>query len=338
MKIQTWQGLTLPHVLTLALTLSFGALAAAPVAIPRVVLGTTQMDGVAAHLGETFTLGQQSPLNFTLTRAEYSLGRVVLGNTVYFPKAGEKLLALHFTVHNPQKRDVRYYWADLNFTAVDAQDRNHVFAQAVVRDGTTERLEINLKPAQKVQVMTVIRVPAAGVVPKLLVQRESALLRYDLRGQVTRLPAALADPTDPDGATAATQIRSTPGSFVPLEAFDVRLDEAKWTEEVLNGKAPRAGRRFLVAVFTVKNPLASGQSYAWSDFKPTLRDADGERVEYNGVMLKASRDEHAGGRLPGGEETRVRFFFELPANVGVDSLSITDSAGRLYGYDLKDVK
>lgn len=197
---------------------------------PRVVLGTTQQDGAPAKLGETFTLGKASPLNFTLLKAEYSVGRVVIGNTVYYPQVGEKLLVLHDTVHNPQKKDVRYYWADLKFAAVDAQDRTHEFVQAVAREGTTERLELSLKPAQKVQAMTVIRVPASGVVPKLMVQREAALLRYDLRGQVTPLAKGIADPADVGGATPRSQVPTALKTFSSLERFDVRLDEVGFTK------------------------------------------------------------------------------------------------------------
>ncbi|MPY66411.1 hypothetical protein F8S09_06835 [Deinococcus sp. SDU3-2] len=318
-----------------ALTLAGAAHATVPT---RAVQGTTQLDGVAAKFGETFTLGKQSPLNFTLLKAEYSVGRVVIGNTVYFPKAAEKLLILHYTVHNPQKAEVRYYWPEVRFTAVDAQDRNSPSVQAVARDGTGESLEVRLKPAQKINVMTVIRVPAAGVVPKLMVQREAALLRYDLRGQVTPLARGIADPADTSGATPLTQVPTAPNTFSPLERFDVRLDEVKFTGEALGGKAPPTGQRYLSAVFTIRNMEPGGGRYLWSDFKPVLKDADGERMEYNQTMLKASRDEKAGGTLTAGEEARVRFFFALPANVNAQSLMLTDGSGRAYVYDLSGVR
>lgn len=319
-----------------ALTLA-GAQASAPT---RVVQGTTQLDGVTARLGQTFTLGKQSPLNFTLLGAEYSVGRVVIGRAVYFPKAGEKLLILHFAVHNPQKAEVRYYWPDLRFTAFDAQDRSFPYVQAVARDGTSESLEVRLKPAEKLNVMTVIRVPAAGVVPKLMVQRDGGgeVLRYDLRGQVQPLARGLVDPADKDGATPLAGVPTPMKTFRPLERFDVRLDEVGFTNEALGGKAPPAGQRFLSAVFTIRNMEPGGGRYAWSDFKPVLKDADGERVEYNQTMLRASRDEKAGGTLAAGEEVRVRFFFALPAHVDAQSLSLTDSSGRAYVYDLSGVR
>ena len=320
-----------------ALTFTGAAHATAPT---RVVQGTTQQDGVAAKLGQTFTLGQRNPLNFTLLSAEYSMGRVVIGNTVYFPKAAEKLLILHFTVHNPQKAEVRYYWSDVHFTAVDAQDRNFPYVQAVARDGTSERLEVRLKPAQKINVMTLLRVPAAGAVPKLIVGRDGGgeVLRYDLRGQVTPLARGVADPADPSGATPLAQVPTALKTFSPLERFDVRLDEVKFTQETLGGKAPAAGQRYLSAVFTIRNIEPGGGRYAWSDFKPLLKDADGERVEFNQSMLKASRDETAGGPIAAGEEVRVRFFVALPANVNGQSLSLTDGAGQTYVYDVSGVR
>ncbi|GGO26400.1 hypothetical protein [Deinococcus humi] len=302
-----------------------------------VVQGTQQLDGQNARVGQTFTLGKGSPLNFTLRSAEYSAGRVVIGGEVYYPKADEKLLILHYTVQNPQKGAARYYWADLKFTAVDAQDRNHEFIQAVAREGTTDKLEINLKPAQKVDVMTAIVVPAAGPVPKLIVQRESGtpVLRYDLRTQARGLPAPFADQS---GTTALAQVPAAKGKFVTLKWYDVRLDDAKFTTETLGGQAPGAGKRYLTATFTLKNNLGRDTTFSWSDLKPTLKDADGERVEYNQTMLKASRDEKAGGALPKGEEARVRFFFELPSNVAGDSVLLTDESGRTFVFDVKDSK
>lgn len=306
----------------------------------NVVQGTTQLDGENAKVGQTFTLGVKNPLNFTLRGAEYVTSRFVVGKTVYVPKADEKLLLLHFTVHNPQQRDVRYYWADLNFTAVDALDRNREAITAVVREGTTESLAIQLKPAQKVDVVAAIRVPAAGVVPKLIVSREAnaPVLRYDLRGVTKGLPAPFADPADPSGATLLAQVPAPQGSFVPMGSLDVRLDEVKFTSDALGGKTPKAGHRYLSAIFTLKNASPVDARYVWSDFKTSLKDADGERVPYNQKLLKASRDESTQGQLPSGEEVRVRFFFELPENVAGDTLYLTGGEGRTYAFDVKNAK
>lgn len=306
----------------------------------RTVLGTTQVGGLPARLGETFTLGQKSPLNFTLVRAEYSLGRVTIGTTTYFPRAGEKLLVLHFTVHNPQKVDVRYYWPDVRFTAVDAQDRNVPYVQAVARDGTSESLEVRLKPAQKISVQTLVRVPAAGVTPKLLVARdgEQNVLRYDLRGQVTPLPTDQADPSDPSGATARTRLNVTPGVFFPLQDFDLRIDSFAFTTEAVNGQVPGPGQRNLSVILTIRNATPRARPYAWSDFRFDLRDADGEKVTWNGLLLKAGRDEKSSGTLNPGEEARVRVTFPLPVTVSPQTLTVSDSSGRLSDLDVSGAR
>ncbi|MFC4456150.1 hypothetical protein [Deinococcus sonorensis] len=307
-----------------------------------VVQGTQQLDGQNAQVGQTFTIGKQSPLNFTLRSAEYSTGRMLFGDTITFPKADEKLLILHYTVQNPQKREARYYWGDIKFTAVDALDRNHDYVQAVAREGTTDKFEITLKPAQKVDVVTVIVVPAAGPVPKLMVQREEngtpQVLRYDLRAKAKPLNAPFADPEDRSGATAALRVNVPAGKVVPLRYFDVRLDRVTFTAEPLLGRAPAPGRRYLTATFVIKNPLGRDVEYSWGNFQASLKDADGERVEYNQLMLKASRDEKASGTLPRGEEARVRFYWELPETVAGDTVYLTDESGRAYAFDVKATK
>lgn len=63
---------------------------------------------------------------------------------------------------------------------MDKKDVNHEYIQAVTREGTTEPVSVSLKPAQKLPVQAAILVPAEGVVPKLIVQREEGapVVRY----------------------------------------------------------------------------------------------------------------------------------------------------------------
>ena len=195
-----------------------------PFVLLTLALGAALFSG-AAQAAPSVPIGEQSPLDFTLRSAEYSTGRVVIGNAVYFPAASEKLLILHATVHSPQQQEQRHSWADVKFTSVDAQDRNHDFVQTVAREGTSEPLEVKLRPAQKVEVMTVIRVPAAGPVSKLSVQHsgDGRVLGHDLRGEVEKLSAASADPGEASGEEAKARF-----SFeLPLEvAADTRADSS----------------------------------------------------------------------------------------------------------------
>lgn len=307
-----------------------------------IVLGTTQLPGDFGKLGTTYTIGKSSPINFTLKSADYSVVPVTIGNNSWVPKADEKVLVLHYTVHNPLPTEQRYYWADILFTAVDARDTNHNFIQAVAREGEQQPLTVTLKPAQKLDVMAAIIVPAEGVVPKLIVEREKGapVVRYDLRGKVTPLPATVADAADTTGATARKEVLAQAGTFYATGLLDMRLDETAYVTTPILNREPGAGKRFLTATFTIKNRTASAQRYVWSDFLPDLRDADGEKVAFTQAILKATRDESTYGDLAPGEEARIRFFFPLPADVAGKTLrmaegkQISATAARVFAFDL----
>ena len=75
-----------------------------------VLLGTTQLPGDFGQLGTTYTVGKSDPVNFTLKSAEYSITPLMVGNSIWVPKADQKLLVLHYTIHNPLKREQQYSW------------------------------------------------------------------------------------------------------------------------------------------------------------------------------------------------------------------------------------
>ncbi|GGO30406.1 hypothetical protein [Deinococcus humi] len=311
----------------------------------RVVQGTTQLAGDVGVIGKTFTLGKGSDaINFTLTGAEFSASRVTIGEDVYIPKADEKLLILRYTVHNPQKEDLRYFYRTLQFTVVDAKDVNHANENYVGRDGTTDRLDITLKPAQKVGAYAVIAVPAAGPVPKLIVNVEDdkQVLRYDLRGKVKALPAPFADPSDAAKVTALEAVPMKAGVYGPLGYFDLKLDSVAVSTSPINGRELENGERNLVAVFTARNGVAKTaevRSIFSRTFSFKLRDTDGEVTEYDDSPLKVSRDESTSGSLKPGEEARFRVYFKLPANVKGQSISVVEEEeSRALIFDVSGAK
>jgi hypothetical protein len=317
----------------------------APAAKPTsgpIVLGTTQLPGDFGLLGTTYTIGKSAPINFTLKSAEYSVTPFRIGNNTWVPKANEKLLVLHYTIHNPMPREQGYTWSDLRFTAVDAADTNHDFIQVVAREGTYQPLAIRLKPAQKIDVWAAILVPAAGVTPKLIVERErnAPVIRYDLHGKVKPLAEPIADPADREGATARKEVPAQAGVYCPLGVFGVRLDEVAYTDQPLAHRSLGKDKRYVTTVFTIRNESQADTTYTWSDFLPELKDADGERVRYPQALLKASRDETADGTLAPGEEARVRFFFPLPKEVDGKTLNLAEGkkidarTARVFAFDL----
>jgi hypothetical protein len=308
-----------------------------------IVLGTTQMPGDFGKFGQTYTVGKSTPINFTLDSARYAAERFTIGPNIWVPKRDEKVLVLRFTVHNPLPRTQRFYWADLKFTAVDATDTNREYIQAVRRAGVQDaRFEAELKPAQKVQIETAIVVPAAGEVPKLIVEREAGapVIRYDLRGKVGKLPAPFADPADATGATPAKEPTFAAGTPAPVGAMDVTLEAVgSIAGPAYNGDSPKPGYRYATVLVTLKNVTAAKRRYYWGDFDATARDADGEKVPFTQSMLKGTRNEKADGELEPGESVRVRFYFAVPESVQLKTVTLRDTAysgvnGRPVVFDL----
>jgi hypothetical protein len=307
-----------------------------------IVLGTEQLPGDFGQFGQTYTIGKFSPINFTLKSAEYSVLPVTMGRNTYAAKVDEKILLLHYVVHNPLPKEQSYDWSSIRFTVVDAKDQNHEFITCVGREGTTEPVSMSLKPAQKLDVYAAIIVPAEGVTPKLMVEREKGapVVRYDLRGKVAPLAAPYADAADTTGMTAAPAIPAKAGQFYATGAFEMRLDSVSYTNEPLLRRDPGKGNRWVTAVFTIKNRTNGQQRIYWADFLPELKDADGEKAKYTQALLKATRDEVASGELAPGEEARIRFFFAVPSNVDAKTLKLSEGlvvdarVARPYIFDL----
>ncbi|MFB9992836.1 DUF4352 domain-containing protein [Deinococcus oregonensis] len=323
----------------LTLTLATTALAGNTPATPAqpVVMGTTQLNGQNAKVGQTFTVGKQNPINFTLLSASYTTGRILIGTVLIVPKADEKLLVLRFTAHNPTRQDITL--SRLKLTAVDVKDVNHVSESSFVRAGTSEEYQASLKPAQKVEIVSVVRVPASGVIPKLIVQRgDGPVLRYDLRGQAKGVPAPFADPKDKSGATALADAPAKLGTTYAMGRYDMTFESVSFSTEPMLGRSVPPGKRYVLVSVAMKNAGADADSPSHYTFKTELLDADGEPVEF-WVLAKGSRPEEAINRsVKPGEEYQVRLVFVAPENVGLRQLTVREGNGHGVVFDLSSVK
>lgn len=308
-----------------------------PAAGGPIVLGTKQLPGDFGKLGQAYTVGKESPINVTLKSAEYTVEPFNTQSSTLIPKADEKLLVLHYTVHNPLPKEQTCDSRTFRFTAVDASDVNHEGSAIVAREGERTEVQVSLKPAQKLDVVTAIVVPAQGVVPKLILQRETdaPVIRYDLRDKVKPLADPLADTADATGATARAVVPTTAGVFVPIGIFNVRLDGVADTTDTLYRQTPNAGGHFLVATLTMKNPTTKPQPLYGHHFESSLIDTDGEKTAYNHMMLMSKRDDLVGSMVEPGAEAKVRIFFPMPKDATGKTLNFTHgSKGRAVAWDL----
>jgi hypothetical protein len=309
------------------------------------VAGTTQLSGDAAELGKSYTLGKNYPLNFLLRSVEYSVTRVTVGTEVYAPNADQKLLILHFTVQNPLKQDQVFSYGDFRFTAVDSKDISYIFDSYVAREGTSELLDLNLKPTQKIDVVAVWAIPAVGSVPKLIVQRGEELsapvLRFDLRNKIKPLVAPFVDANDASGSSALNEVPAKIGVYYPLKIFDVKLESIGFTGNAMYQTMPSEGKRYLVASFAIKNGTGASTApspYSSSAFGFILKDSDSEKTEFTGYLIKMTRDEIAEGSLKSGEEYRFKVYFEVGQSTTGQILYVSDRNSRVYAIDISSFK
>lgn len=298
-------------------------------------LGAKQMTGEYAEIGSTYTLGKDSPWNVTLKSAEYSINPVVIGEVVYYPKAGEKLLVLHLNLHNPQQQEAFARYDTFSITAVDAKNENHEFINDAGVENTKSSFSMTMKPSQKVDVYTAVAVPAAGEVPKLIIKSSDDLvLRYDLKGKLKPLPAPYADPKDATGASALSTIKGDMGAFYSLGEFSFKLEGASYSEKPVKDYDLEEGNRYVVLNAVIRNDSPIKQFYRYDSFEPKLKDADGVDVDWGQYEYLANRDTSVSLEMEPGQELKVRVLYQAPKDLAVKTFSITKEECRTYDFDV----
>jgi hypothetical protein len=306
------------------------------------VKGTPQLPGDNGKIDQPYTMGIEQQLNYTLRSAEYTLGRLIVGTTAYVPTKEQKLLLLKFTIQNPNKADTQFRFDTFKYMAVDSKDVNHEGVGDVAKqDENKEALDINLKPGQKVNVVSGILIPADASVPKLMVIHHSGgkVLRYDLRELIKPLPTPFADPTDKTGAKARGDVPGEKDVFYPLALLDLKYVSSALTTEKLGDYASGDGKQFLVVTVTLRNGTNSKQNYRFDTLGVRLIAADGEKEDRQNVpLLKTSRNEDADGALETGESYTCRLLVEVAKDSNLAKLALRQGESHAYVFDVSNVK
>lgn len=310
-----------------------------PKPAPKVVLGTKQLGGEDnAKIGVTYTLGKKDPINVRLDSVQYSVEPVRFDKSLIVPRADQKLMILNYTLHNPNPRDRGLRWSTIEIFAVDLDNTNWRFVANVGMKDSGKLCNMSLKPGQKTEVYTAILVPAKGEIPKVVFQSgDKLVLRYQIAGKTKPLPAPIADPSDPSGATALDKVPAEMGTFYTMSVLSTKIEKAEFSTGAINGRQPKKGSRYLVINGTVKNNNVTPIGIRWSTLKPKLTDSDGGTIAWNGTILYASRDDNVNVSMEPGQEIRFRWFFEVPEAAGLASLAASEG-GREFIYDMSGVR
>ena len=305
------------------------------------VKGTTQMAGDNGKIGVTYTLGKGiDAINFTLLRAEY-VTRVVTRDRIFIANEDEKLLVLHYTAQNPNARESSFNWSALRFTAVDSENVNREGVGLAGKEGTPDIYALSLKPGQKIDVFTLLKLPASATIPKLIVQRHSTLpvLRLYLKPEdIKGLPAPFGDPADANGAIARADVPGEKDIYYPHNDLDVKVVDAKYEPGNLDNLRPTAGNQFYIVTVSLKNATTRPMRLGWPIVDSKLKTVDGETINRKGLIMPRRTDSLT-GELEPGEEFTARFYYQIPKDAQVAKVSIWQGGkGRRLTYDVKDWK
>jgi len=303
--------------------------------------GTDQMPGVWGEFGKEYTIGGDSPMNFALKSAEFTVSQVKMGEELFFPTASEKFLVLHFTAHNPQKTEHKTAWSTFKFTAVDANSQSWEYANKIALEKDSGLFSVGLKPAQKVDAYTFIRMPADAIIPKLIVYRgeKNPVVRFDMKEKIKPLAEPYADPADKTGSIALTEVPSQLDTYYPLGFFDMKVIGASYTDQPVIKEKPAAGYRFMVVTVTIKNMNPKDRSVARSTFIPKLVASDGEELKWKQELVHATRPEALPGTvIKPNKELTARYFFAVRTDTPAKTLTIQEGLkGRVYAFDVSGV-
>lgn len=305
------------------------------------VQGTTQLAGGDAKVGQTVTLypGTDLAMNFTLQSAEYSVGHWFdAEKNDYLPRVGEKLLILHATVQNPQKVDHFFRGDSFEVTGVDSKNTEVKPEWKWFDEKTHSAVEMNFKPAQKLDVIFLMKLDAAVSLPKLIVKTSNdKVWRYDLKGQIKGLPAPYADPAVKDGSAALDSIPGKVGTYY-TSTFDLRLDKVEYTTKpLLDREAPEEGRLMVVYV-TYKNPLQTPQLLQGWTIRPKAFDQDDLEVRESTNGFLTGRDQEIDSQIAPGKEITLRYVLPVTKGTEPKRLELAFDGGRTFAFDISGVK
>ncbi|MHB0999851.1 MAG: DUF4352 domain-containing protein [Armatimonadota bacterium] len=294
------------------------------------------MPGQWAEMNKPYYLGEGIELLvFTLKSAEFTASRVYFSDTIVNPGKSEKMLVLHFSIQNPTKSEYIINWATCRFTAVDSSDNNRESVGHIGQDKNKEKLDMSLKPAQKVDCYTCIKLPGDCLAPKLIVRpsEDLAVLRYDLHGKVKALEPMFADPNDKTGATAVSDVKANKGQLCPGMMFDFTYDNIKFVSGPYADREPEEGYGWAVIEATIKNQSKDQQFINWATITPSLKGKSGT-IDFS-TFASAEGTGSFDTTLDPGESVGVQYCFQVRNNAELRTFMLEEGEdARRYVWDL----
>jgi hypothetical protein len=284
--------------------------------------------GAAGTIGMPAKLG---PYLFTLVGVSFATRVAHVDDTAVADK-GKKYLIINYTVQNPGKVSQAFDWASIHFTVVSAENANHENLEIVLNPEKMTRINLEIKPAQKVPAMTYVEVPATDPIPKLIAASGNGpVLRFDLKGKVKKYTGMYAAP---DGITVLDVGNAKIGEKVELGQFDFTIEKVEESETAIGEVDLPEGQKLFVATIAFTNASKLNRALDSASYNITMKDTNGEPIEYR-KLIRAIGMSDINQEIKAGELLRGRMLFVGPKEAKAASITMGYGEGRAALISLK---
>ena len=280
------------------------------------VQAAVQMPGDNGKVGVPYQLGKKGEeLVFTLEKAEFT-SRLFWAQDGLFPSSGHRLLVLTYAVQNPGTADRSFFDQSFSFTVVSPDDENFVCdgatanGRAALHPDRRDRMNLQLKPAQKIRAIVGIEMHPKGPVNKLIVQRHKGtpVLRYDLKEKVAPMKSCFASSDGSDMLAVGSALMT---QTVDLGPWDITVEKMEDMPLPIGDLAPDKGNKFVVLTVTIKNASRTPYPLHNSLIQTQVTDIDGSMLPQSNLWLKGSTPERfPSGQIEPDAAVRIRVLYE----------------------------
>jgi hypothetical protein len=308
--------------------------------------GAVQMPGDNGKVGVPYQLGPKGDeLVFTLEKAEFA-SRFMLSNDVGFPDADKRFLILTVAVQNPASSDRSFSTQSFSYTVVSPDDQNYL-CDGLADNGYTsihpdrrERMNIQLKPAQKVRALIAVEMHPKGPVNKLIVQRVKGtpVLRYDLKGKVAPMKGAFAANDGMDMLATGASMLNTVADLGP---WDITVEKVNDEPAAIGEYTLDTGNKWIVFTVVIKNASMAPYPLHKDLILSKVTDVDGGALPESRIWLKNSTpDGFVQTTVEPGGQVRVRVIYQASIATKAEKITFSDQqySGRSVAVKLEEPK
>lgn len=271
------------------------------------------------QIGQKYRVGNENPINLTVNRIEYTVGRLKTGSGYSHPGADEKFMILHYTLQNPQKEDINVGRVSIDWRATDVNEINKDQEYVCVEE-TGRILDQILNAGQSINCYTYFTMPADG--PAVILTGAShgdrkSIARYRLDNKVEPLPESYRNTKDPSGATPLSSVSAELGTVMQVGDYDMKVEKVETiTEPILDWEQHKDTIYMLT---TIECKSFAEQAFGVPVNNIVLEDADGQIYDQIGKLSVSSMREIDPKPDPG-TTIKFRLAYRVPKGIRIKNL------------------